>query len=102
MYVHVFTYIFYLYPLRKPRRNDNPAAVTTGILISKHHERNRSPLEEWLILSLRQGQFKMSLEYLVVQKSEDKLKTDGDMSREQKSHFEGAPIGQIWDNSRMK
>ena len=37
LYMTVFTHIFYLYPLRKPRHNNTPVAVGTQILVSKHH-----------------------------------------------------------------
>ena len=93
----MFTYIFYLHPLRKPRHPDAQGALntqSTWILISKHcpPRRNQCPSKDWLILGLRQDRNTKGLEYPVIQKNEDKPKTDGDTSTEPKSHMEEAPM----------
>lgn len=72
-YIHVFTSL-----LSSPRSSDIPGARNMPIPRSYFQYHLPVPyLEKWLILTLREGMFKMSLEYFVLHVPENKevLKT---------------------------
>lgn len=85
------------------RSNDTTVAMSTSsaqILVSNTIPPNRAVfLREHLIPWLGQDRYKMNPECFIIPESEEVLKnrkTDGCLSQEYRSQFEGAPTSQIW------
>lgn len=77
----IHTYYLAL-PTRGPRSNDTPVPMSTQcpdlhFYISFSNQKNQSSLEKWLILVLRWGKDKVSLEHLIVPESKEAPKKKG-------------------------